>query len=1191
MIKYSTCQFLGVLLLGIVLTNLTSAQQAPKPKEATKLVPLSLRAALAMRATEEARAQVKNLRLAPGQGASPIVASPEHSLQGFDAAGYPLILAADNLYAARTSSITQLHPGGTLGLNLKGQGYTAHQWDQGQARATHQDLAGRIINGDGSVPISSHSTHTAGTIMSSGQFDAERRGMAYEAKLKTFDWNNDLTELDAEAGTGALVANQSYGHLAGWNFGSPWRWYGRDSDFEDVAFGYYNVTAAAMDAIANEHKELLIVKAAGNNRASGSSTGPGIGVPYQIWDPNTSAWVSSTAPRSSNLGYDILPTWANSKNILVVSAIEKNSVYTGPASITLASFASWGPTDDGRIKPDLVCMGVNVWSTDSQHDAHYSSKGGTSMAAPVATGASLLLQQHHKNLYGRHMTSAQLRGLLIHTTDEAGPAEGPDYKFGWGKLNAATAAQVIQNQDGKHLMARHTLSQGKTYKIYVRARGDMPLTTTICWNDPAATPLDNPAVDDSTISLINDLDVRVTRVGTAEVTKPYCMNLAFPDAPATKGDNIKDNVEKVFIQSPIADALYEITISHKGNLFGGSQEVALAVSGTMPTCLWAGGGGSWQTPANWAWGGVPASTSHVVIPAGDVYLQTDQSLASLSISEGARLNITANRNLTLTHSILNLGTQVGSWEQVQINAAGTFSSYGSWSTHHLSINAPGLAVNSWPLLSPAVVETHRLSAQQALTQTIASTAAIKLVRRNGINPRLGTLPVGSSISGDYEVCFGTGNTTGWYMLGSPVHGQQLQHWGQQLTLRGQYPGAVAGSANVFFYNPANPASSGWQAPTNHSNTTAVGTGMRAFVDSRFTGHHLATFKQKGTPVVGDVVKNLTYCNSGCATWVGQGPENGFNLVANPYACPIDWNTVTRNNVDQVYHVWTRGGYGTYSAGTGIGTMGAGRYIGTGQGFLAYATAPGASITFKEADKAPTQTPSMHRQQPMPALFLSLTAGSQQDEVALVWNPGSDVAQHDDALDAWKLPNGNHNIGINHGGGRTHAIKTLDWANGNATVVPLALQNSTGGAWFSLRGQQAVPNGSTIMFHDLATGTMTPVAEGDSLLLAGLPTTWNPTQPTHELIIRTGSVTSAKKALLTEVKLFPNPATNVLTVKGLPSAGELAAISLVGADGRVAYRAESQAVNAIIDTQDFPRGVYVLQVIAGGQRISKQVVLQ
>ena len=132
--------------------------------------------------------------------------------------------------------------------------------------------------------------------------------------------------------------------------------------------------------------------------------------------------------------YDCIAHAAIGKNVLTVGAV--NDIvggYTGPASVVMTTLSCWGPADDGRIKPDIVANGMSLYSTDKDADNDYTTLTGTSMATPSVAGSLALLQEHWNNLNpGTYMKAATLKALIIHTADECGTNNGPDYEYGWG---------------------------------------------------------------------------------------------------------------------------------------------------------------------------------------------------------------------------------------------------------------------------------------------------------------------------------------------------------------------------------------------------------------------------------------------------------------------------------------------------------------------------------------------------------------------------------------------------------------------------------------------------------------------------------------------------------------------------------------------------------------------------------------
>lgn len=550
-----------------------------------------LRESAANQSAKENLEHARLIQLARQKGWDTLIKKPNGNISklvGVDAFGIPLYISTENnITAAATIGTDKLWPGGSLGLSLSGSSDNVKGklalWDGGKVRSTHVELAGRVTQKDNSPSNNDHATHVAGTLIASG-VNPYAKGMSFGLKeLLAYDFTNDNSEMLAAA-PDLLISNHSYGFNAGWNYNTNenparWEFLGKHDAVEDYKFGYYSSGAQLWDSIAYNAPYYLIVKSAGNNR---NENGPAVGQPY--WGYNAGGVMVSKGNRpegiSSNDGYDILSTNSNAKNILVVGAVNPLSTgYSRPEDVVLSDFSSWGPTDDGRIKPDVVAMGVDVFSSVATSNNAYATYDGTSMSSPNAAGSLLLLQEYYSQLHNdSFMRSATLKGLIIHTADEAGPSPGPDYKHGWGLINMKKAAEVIKSNNTGHLIQENVLNNGDTLRFDVVASGDGVLRATISWTDPKA-PVEPEAIalNNPTKKLINDLDIVIKKGGT--VYRPWVLTPTVPAAAATRGNNTLDNVERIDLPDVVPGDIYTIEISHKGTLERGLQAYSLLVSG------------------------------------------------------------------------------------------------------------------------------------------------------------------------------------------------------------------------------------------------------------------------------------------------------------------------------------------------------------------------------------------------------------------------------------------------------------------------------------------------------------------------------------------------------------------------------------------------------------------------------------
>ncbi len=713
-----------LLLCG--LATITSAQLVTNSR-------LLKQAAVDYKVTYDAN-YTKALQLAKSKGWSLTIKARDGRtgvLVGVDAFGYPkYYINNNNIIAAATTRANQLWPGGASGLNLSGSSANMKNkigiWDGGSVLSSHVELTGRVTQKDNPTSNSDHATHVSGTMIASG-VNPVAKGMAYGAQgLIAYDFTNDISEMFGEA-SNILLSNHSYSIISGWYYNatqSRWEFYGRPGDNEDYKFGYYSDDAQSLDSIAYNAPYYLIVKSAGNNR---DENGPAVGQPYYRYNASGTMAAAGNRPAgiSNNDSYDIITWDCGAKNILTVGAVSGiPGGYSKKEDVVMSSFSSWGPTDDGRIKPDIVADGVNVLSSVATSNNSYATYSGTSMSSPNTTGSLFLLQEYYSKLKnGAFIRSATLKGLAIHTADEAGPTPGPDYQFGWGLLNVQNAASVItaavssgNAATSTDLLFENTLNNGQVFTTTVIASGKGPLKATICWTDVKGNVDKINLLNSRTKNLVNDLDIRITK-GSGSTLKtyyPWTLDVNNPSAAAVPGDNITDNVERIDIDSTVPGQTYTITISHKGTLTRGLQAYSLLVSGVGGTayCTSSSGGGGARIDS------VSFKTIHVSNSAGSkTYTDNTNYVADIEPAQTIPVAVKvstadASTNSRIVKLFIDLNNN-GSFESSELLAtSGVLTSAAQLYTTNITIPS-GLSIGNISLMRIIVQETSNAADVQA----------------------------------------------------------------------------------------------------------------------------------------------------------------------------------------------------------------------------------------------------------------------------------------------------------------------------------------------------------------------------------------------------------------------------------------------------------------------------------------------
>jgi hypothetical protein len=418
--------------------------------------------------------------------------------------------------------------------NLNGAGVKVLVYDGGQIRTTHQAFQGRAVVGVGDTSASSdHSTHVGCTVAGAGGVVAGlSSGMAPGANIISYGFQvpgglsagflfQTVGDLESDYSTavatyGAEITTNSIGTNTAPN-GFPCDWEGD-----------YGNTSQLIDRLVrgtpglSNGQPLRVVWANGNERQTATCNDP---------NPNIPTGYHKTAPPSC------------AKNHITVGAVDGTTT-----AEAMSTFSSWGPSDDGRMKPDISAPGVNTVSCGNASDTAIATKSGTSMATPTTTGCLALLLQDYKVQYPSAALprNSTLKTFLAHTAVDRGNA-GPDNQFGYGTIRIIPAIDLMRSTNWKE---SEVSNGGSTsYLVIVPPGSTDPLKVTLAWDDFPSTP---NGVGQGQGSLINDLDLVVTSPSNVRAYPWTLQGLTGnPGAPAVQtAENHVDNIEQVYVANP-----------------------------------------------------------------------------------------------------------------------------------------------------------------------------------------------------------------------------------------------------------------------------------------------------------------------------------------------------------------------------------------------------------------------------------------------------------------------------------------------------------------------------------------------------------------------------------------------------------------------------------------------------------------
>jgi hypothetical protein len=527
------------------------------------------------------------------------------------------------------------------------------------------------------------------------------------------------------------------------------------------------------------------------------------------------------------------------------------------------------------------------------------------------------------------------------------------------------------------------------------------------------------------------------------------------------------NVTANFIPTDIAN-YNNLTTASAGNFIITKATPTLSVTNSPVTYTGAGQSASVS-------GSVPGVASSILTGGSATqvnvgtyavtanFIPTDvTNYNSLTAASAGNFVINPATSTTWTGTVNNSWTDPGNWSPVLPGLG-------------ISVTIP--AVTNKPVISTSGNECADLTLAAGAVLTIAyngnltvngslnnAGAATDLVIQS-ISSGTGSLITKGTVTGTATVQRYIGGISwGWHFLSSPVTAQPVS---------GGFTPSGTGNGYDFYT---------WYEPTltwvNFKNTTIAPTWNTANGNTNFLPGrgYLVAYEAINT------TKNFTgLLNTGTVSYLltkgGNTTYKYFNLVGNPYPCSIDWDAATgwdRSKLDgdqKSYWVWNdaRGNYGAYITG-GSGTLGATRYISSGQGFIVLAATAG-NFTMDNSVKAHSAQAYLKSEESGNGelrLSLSSDVNAYSDEAIVrldnsIIDPGSEKfnSMYTNAPELWSVKNG-----INY------SINRLGDMNAGESV-PLTVKAGVAGN-YTLTASQVESFGgySNVFLEDRTAGSFT-----------------------------------------------------------------------------------------------------------------------
>ncbi|MEJ1928815.1 FG-GAP-like repeat-containing protein [Nostoc sp. NIES-2111] len=620
-----------------------------------------------------------------------------------------------------------------------------------------------------------------------------------------------------------------------------------------------------------------------------------------------------------------------------------------------------------------------------------------------------------------------------------------------------------------------------------------------------------------------------------------------------------------------------------------SSPVTITAS-AICTAQWDGSQSTdWTDPLNWTPSGVPLTTDSVIVVQRSnqpILPAATTTIKALSVTMGATLALPSASTLAIARGIWGGGSVQGDGTLL-LNGTTAQKLQASLAVGSLVLtNSQGAKVLRDNVISLTKVLAVRAGAldmqgnRVRLRSTAAGTAYLESVST-------GTLLNAQNLVVERYIAPGgsLASSGGWVFVGPMVQNQTLDAWRTPSNpyaygtyISNNYGNISLWGYDVFATTPA--TTNGYvHAGTAGTDPAAIGRGFRLYTRPSFYAAG-GTFSQQGTPQLGSFTYSLQYCASGCA-YPSGGTSNGWNLVSNPYAAPIDWDASsgwTKTGLASAW--WTYSGannqFATYLPGIG-GTFGATRLIAQGQGFFVKAVSAGPQLALTPAvvSSAVAQggVAPFVRSGAM-AFRLRLADGSNTDEALLAFRAQASNA-YLPSEDAVKMIGGSPTLALRSVEAQPQmlAIGSYPLPAGLDTI-PLVV-NGTAGQALTLTMAEYEEDVDLFLL-DRQTRLVRPMTVNSPMAVQA-----DPGNTRYALLASAHTTTSVKVGTTSVLQLWPNPASIqvLLTLPENLNLGTGQRVELFDASGRRVRRFApvNGASQQSLDLEGLGQGVYQIRL--------------